>query len=481
MFFNNKTKKLLQDAQEELIIVNSELSKTKTELSSAKFEIQKIKELLDNSQNKLDECKELNNSLKEKYHPLIQRDEVLEKRNKEIEIAENKLLSLNEKYQSALIIHSNLKNEINLYQDTLEIGSFGLYKPQFNYDTSEKYKLKLETIYNTQKNLIKNESAIICKTEWEVGGSKVEGRKMTSKYKKLMLFAFNGECESCITKVKWNNVEKIKARILKAFESINKLGESHNIYISDYYLKLKLDELSLTYEYEQKKYEEKEEQRIIREQMREEERSQKELEKAQKEAEEEEKRFEKALEKAKQELTTTPASSLEFLNEQIKLLEQKLQEAHERKERALSLAQQTKVGHIYVISNIGSFGEDIYKIGMTRRLDPLDRVKELGDASVPFQFDVHAIIYSENAPQLEYDLHKYFTNKRLNKINNKKEFFKVSLLEIEEFIAKNTNAEIQFTKVAEAREYRETMTFINQLDANKNIETKENIFPSALL
>ena len=220
---------------------------------------------------------------------------------------------------------------------------------------------------------------------------------------------------------------------------------------------------------------------MIREQMREEEKAQKELEKAQREAEDEERRFQKALEKAKQELSGGSSLNTSMLEEQIKELEKKLQEAHEKKERAIALAQLTKVGHIYVISNLGSFGEDVYKIGMTRRLDPLDRVKELGDASVPFQFDIHAIIYSENAPQLEYELHKTFSDRRLNRINQRKEFFKVTLDEIEAFVKEHANAEIEFTKLAEAREYRETLSMLEQ--ANKIINEVEQIssFPKSLI
>lgn len=171
------------------------------------------------------------------------------------------------------------------------------------------------------------------------------------------------------------------------------------------------------------------------------------------------------------------------MQEKIKILEQQLQEAHAKKERAIAMAQLTKVGHIYVISNIGSFGEEVYKLGMTRRLDPLDRVKELGDASVPFQFDVHAVIYSENAPQLEYELHQKFKDRRLNRINVKKEFFRVTLDEIETFVNQHTGAEIQFTKLAEARDYRETLTLIENLKSTQESESivKTSPFPLSLV
>lgn len=247
------------------------------------------------------------------------------------------------------------------------------------------------------------------------------------------------------------------------------------------FLQLKLEELALTYEYEQKKYEEKEEQRLIREQMREEEKAQRELERAQKEAEDDEKRYQKALDRAKIELGNAASAQAEGLTAQIRELELQLQAAHEKKERAIAMAQLTKVGHIYVISNIGSFGEDIYKIGMTRRLDPMDRVRELGDASVPFQFDVHAIIYSENAPQLEYELHQQFGNHRMNRINHKKEFFKVTLAEIEVFVNKHTNATIQFTQLAEAREYRETLSLLEQLALVTETPVVVSTFPARLV
>lgn len=134
--------------------------------------------------------------------------------------------------------------------------------------------------------------------------------------------------------------------------------------------------------------------------------------------------------------------------------------AEDSNKRALSMAQQTKSGHVYVISNIGSFGEDVYKIGMTRRLEPLDRVKELGDASVPFKFDVHAMIYSEDAPDLENELHKEFENNRVNLVNRRREYFNVSLDLIEEVVLKN-NSEIEFIKVPEAGEYRESIILRN--------------------
>ncbi len=440
----------------------------------------KSKRLLKEKEQELEQALSKLSSYEQEFSGIIDKMKLLESKNILIDEAEKKLLELNDTYQKGLELHQTIEREIALYQDQLEVSSYGLHKPQFSFDTSEQYKTELERNYEYQKSLMKAGRAVECNTEWTVGGSKSEGRKMTNQYKKLMLFAFNGECDGLIAKVKWNNASKIKERINKSFQAINKLGESQDVQITDDFLNAKLDELALTFEYEQKKYEEKEEQRLIREQMREEEKAQREFEKAQKEAEDEERRFQKALEKAKQELKGANNFDSSVLQQQIKDLEEKLQAAHERKERAIAQAQLTKVGHIYVISNMGSFGEDVYKIGMTRRLDPLDRVRELGDASVPFQFDIHAIIYSENAPQLEYELHKKFADRRLNKVNQRKEFFKVSLEEIESFVKQHTNAEIEFTKLAEAREYRETLSILEQANILIHKVEEESKYPKSI-
>ena len=129
----------------------------------------------------------------------------------------------------------------------------------------------------------------------------------------------------------------------------------------------------------------------------------------------------------------------------------------------MSRAQLTKSGHVYIVSNLGSFGEGIYKIGMTRRLEPLDRVKELGDASVPFPFDVHAMIYSQNAPSLESALHRAFDERRVNLVNTRKEYFRVELDEIVTVVDQSKDddvAEVTFTLAAEAEEYRRTLSLI---------------------
>jgi len=439
-----------------------------------------------------------NEELKEsltKYKDIISIESEVSKRQADLNILSSKLSELEKRYKdkdSALNqdylnhkeVYENLRKEVSLLEENLENISYGLYKPHYDYNTSAEFKQKLEEIINREKQIIKNESATYCPIKWEVGGSKSEGTKMTKHYSKLMLRAFNGECDAAIAKVRWNNIGNMEARIGKAFEAINKLGSTHQITVTKEYYDLKLQELRLEFELEKKLYQEKEEQRKIREQMREEEKAQREIEKARKEAEEDEERNEKALQKAKAEIEEAKGKELELLTEKIKRLEENLQKAHELKERAISRAQLTKSGHVYIISNIGSFGDTVYKIGMTRRLEPTDRIDELGDASVPFDFDVHGLIYSENAPELENILQKKLDSKRVNLVNRRAEFFNTTIDEIEAFV-NELNLKIQLTKIAEAKEYRETLS-LREVQSGITQKTDKEIeedtkFPETLI
>lgn len=222
------------------------------------------------------------------------------------------------------------------------------------------------------------------------------------------------------------------------------------------YLQARLDELKWAVATMELKRIEQEEQREIREQMREEEKARRDIEKALKQAEKEEKMLAKAMAEARKQLASANEAEREGYEARLAELELQLQESESRGQRAISMAQQTRRGHVYVISNIGSFGESIFKIGMTRRLEPLDRVKELGDASVPFSFDVHAMIYSEDAPSLERELHRRFADRQVNRLNARKEFFQVPLSEVRE-VVDSQQAEVHWTMAAEAWEYRESL------------------------
>jgi multidrug efflux pump subunit AcrA (membrane-fusion protein) len=418
----------------------------------------------------------------ERFSGIISIESEIEKNDATLSVLKIQTQQLNEKFVNARLIFKELQKDIRLYENDLEFVELGIYEPIFDLATSEKYKEKITELVNQQKALIKSKKACICQTDWVVGNSRKQGEIMTRRYINLTLRAFNGECDSLISKVRWNNVNRFEQRITKAFAAINKLGQSNNTFITDGFLKLKLEELQLTYEYAYKKQQEKEERRAIREDQREEERAQREFEKAVKEAELEEKRFQRALERAQNELGLVTGEDLEKLNAQIENLKQSLKEAQEAKIRAISRAQETKSGHVYIISNLGSFGEDIYKIGMTRRLEPMDRVKELGDASVPFTFDLHAMIFSENAPELENLIQKEFHDRRVNKVNNRKEYFRVTLDEIEQVVLDKYDKEVEFVKLSEAQQFRETQSIIKQLQKSLEEEAERELekYPDTL-
>jgi hypothetical protein len=369
---------------------------------------------------------------------------------------------------------SQLRNEFNRLDEEANLQSFGFYKPCYDFASSDRYQSALEEIRERQKGMIKNKSAAVCRIEWTVNGSRTEGRKQINQTLKLILRAFNGESDAAIAKVKYNNVHVMEARIRKAWEVINGMVGVQQCQIAPAYLDLKLQELYLVHEYQEKVQAEKEEQRRIREEMREEEIAIRELEKAKQDAEREEARYAESLRKAREEVSKALGEKQQKLLGKIEELQRKLEEAQTNKERAIARAQMTRSGHVYIISNIGSFGEQVYKIGMTRRLDPLDRVRELGDASVPFLFDVHAIIYSEDAPALEATLHRAFQHRRVNQVNFRKEFFRVSIEEIADIVRQH-HGEIEIIKDAEAVEYRKTLALIQGEQVSPAIESSLSV------
>ena len=270
--------------------------------------------------------------------------------------------------------------------------------------------------------------------------------------------AFNGKVDSALAKVKHDNFGKIKQEIIDAYALVNHNGAPfRSARINQAFLDARQEELKWAVSTHELRQIELAEQREIKQQIREEEKARKEMEKAIKEAEKEERFIQKALEKARSELASANEEQRKDFEVKLADLEGKLEEAEERGQRALSMAQQTRRGHVYVISNVGSFGENVFKIGMTRRLEPLDRVKELGDASVPFSFDVHAMLFSEDAPSLEKELHRKFNRESVNKVNPRKEFFRTSLAEIKQTVIQQGVVDVHWTMKAEATEYRESL------------------------
>ena len=474
-----------------------EIEQLKLELDNfksiaAETENQKIK-LGQSLSLKQEEISELKSQL-EHYKPITDieveisdkkrsMEQLISSKNSEILKIEDDFKTLNSNYLSALETYTKLRKEVSIFESKLDLIEFGIYEPVYDFEKSDDYRTEQNKIIEIQKEMINNDTAAICNTQWTVEGSEAKGRAVVKVYKKLMLRAFNGESDVLIAKVKWNNINQMKERIQKIFDAINKLGQGFQVYLNEEYFDLKQKELILEHEYQTKRQQEKEEMRAIQEELREEEKAKREFEQVQREAEKEEANYQKALDKARKEIELATGEKHDKLLSQIEELEQELIEAQEKKERAMSMAQQTKRGHVYIISNIGSFGENVYKIGMTRRLEPEDRVKELGDASVPFQFDIHAMIYSDEAPTLETELHKAFNNKKVNMLNYRKEFFNVTLDEIEQKV-KESGFEAEFSRIPEAMEYRETLAILDKLNSQVAPKTVDELiaeeFPSTL-
>ena len=390
-----------------------------------------------------------NAGLKELMSPEFQNASVLNSKVAELEAKKERLEKEIDKRTSKI---DTLKKEAIFFEDAITFQEFGLYTPRYNFVTSEEYKEELDNIRDAQKKLIKSDKAIIGATTWTVNGSKSKGNKMIADMKKLFLRAFNSDCEDVISKVKYNNFDMSLKKIHQSANSIERLGKSMSLKITPKYIDWKEEELTLAFEYQQKKQEEKEAQKAARAEMREAARHQKEIEAQRKKIEKEQTHYQTAYEKLLKQLEENPDNA-DLLTKKSEL-ENQLNDIDKAIKDIDYREANQRAGYVYIISNIGAFGENVYKIGMTRRLDPQDRVDELGDASVPFNFDVHAMIFSDDAPALEAALHKAFEDRKLNMVNTRREFFNVTLDEIKEVVKKNFDKTVEFIDVPDAEQFR---------------------------
>ena len=317
--------------------------------------------------------------------------------------------------------------------------------------TSEEYKSKYNMLVLEEKEYIKSGDAVNTSKSYSAN------KKALNNDIKQLLRCFNSESAAIISSITIKNIDTAKSKLTKMFETLNKLFETDSISLNKKILKMKLEQAALLYKYQYQKEQERLQQKAIREQMIEEEKVRREIEKEKAKIEKEETQFKNEVSKLMGYMQKANEAEKQLYIDKIKELEAKLKKVEADKENVLQREQNTRAGYVYVISNIGSFGDDVYKIGMTRRLEPMDRVKELGDASVPFEFDVHAMIFSDDAPALETILHNTFKANQVNKVNPRKEFFKVKLEEIEKVVKDNYNATVTFTKIAEAAQYRESL------------------------
>lgn len=386
---------------------------------------------------------------------------------KKIEQQKLQLTDIQKELAAARCELQKVKEQIIETDEAVLFQSFGIYTPLYSFMNSDEYKARLLEIRAKQKDMIKAKTAVSGSTNWTVNGNAAKGKKMVADMQKLLLRAFNSECDDVIEHVKYNNVEASEKRIGTSRDAISKLGAMMDVSITPLYYRLKIEELYLAFEYQRKKQQEKEEQKEARARMREEAKLAKEIEEERKKLEKEQKHYQNALKKIIEQLKDARDEDRAAIEEKKEEIETQLQKIDSDFKNVDYREANQRAGYVYVISNIGAFGENVYKIGMTRRLDPMDRVDELGDASVPFDFDVHAMIFSDDAPKLEAALHKAFASRKLNFVNQRREFFNVTLDEIKQVVKENFDKSVEFIDLAPAEQYRESLLLKKQMYPNE--------------
>lgn len=350
-----------------------------------------------------------------------------------------------------------MKNLIEGYGDQYIVPTYSLLDELAEEFGFAEAGAELKKARERTKYMVKNGQAAVC--------DYVEANRKETAIR-FVVDAFNGKVDSILSRTKADNIGTLKQAILDAFSLVNHNGSAfRNAKIKEEFLEGRLEELKWAVIAMELRERDREEQRRIKEQIRDEERARREFEKAIRDAEKEEEMLHKAMEKIQKDADKASEEQKVVYEAKLLELQEKLRAAEDRSQRAMSMAQQTRAGHVYVISNIGSFGEDVLKIGMTRRLEPKDRVRELGDASVPFEFDIHAMIYSEDAPGLEKTLHRSFLKTQMNKVNPRKEFFKVSLADIRSEV-EALGATVHWTMTAAAKDFRESLAIERALLTN---------------
>lgn len=330
-------------------------------------------------------------------------------------------------------------------QESLLLQEAGIYEYTHPLEDAIAYKSRLKSIKNQYKTLAKENRAIIAATGWTLNGSATEGKKLVRANSKLMLRAYNMEADGLIRTMKPFKLDSSTARLEKTRETIAKLGSTMNMRVTTEYHRLRIEELELTADYLAKAAEERERIREQRVRDREEEKAQREWLREQEKLEKERSHLRRAVAKLTMNGDARGATTLTM----------QLDEVEAAVEGIKARRANTAAGYVYVISNLGSFGPNMVKIGMTRRLEPMDRVDELGDTSVPFHFDVHALIYSEDARGLEARLHEAFAEQRVNRVNQRREFFYVTPAQVRDALAEFAGEHLlQYTDEAEAYEWR---------------------------
>jgi hypothetical protein len=346
-------------------------------------------------------------------------------------------------------IHARMvqvQRELVPFTDELVFQEAGVFRYRHPLENADAYRKRLDLVSAAMKEMIKDKSAVAANYNFTFNGSSAQGRKMVNDWCKVMLRAYNAEAENCLRVMKAGSVDTAKKRLDRIGEAIQKLGSMLDLRISRRYRSLRMEELELTADYLQKKQEEKEAERAERERLREEAKAQaefrREIEKLEKERSHLANVHRALVDKGDHEAAAKMQAELTDV-------EAGLQGLHEREANI-------RAGYVYVISNVGAFGPNMVKIGMTRRLNPAERVLELGDASVPFRYDTHIMFFAKDAVSLENMLHRELSERRVNKVNMRREFFHASPAEVHELLTKHAGDVLEYVLDPEALEYRQS-------------------------
>lgn len=453
LYLLNEKRKILYKEKNDFEIINSKLNETSLNYENLQAEHLQLEDKYNKvierySELDLNSLSNIRENIKQKNIEI--NDLNIKKSNLDIQYS-----TLSNEVEILTKEKNSISKEIHLLNNELEYIDLGFTKPLFDYNTSEIFKKELLRVKNEQKKLVSSGKAIDAPKKMWLDGSLTKGKQRLKKDINNTLKTFNSDCDTIISKVKYNNLETIEGRIKKSFSTLNKLNKDLEIKIKDDYLNLKLKELHLTYGEKLKIQEENEAKKIEKEILREEKRLKKELEEKRLSIIKERTHYTNELNNLSHLLEKDPSNN--DVLEKIKEFEMKIQEIENNLKDIDYRENNKRAGYVYIISNIGSFGENVFKIGMTRRLDPLDRVKELGDASVPFQFDIHALIFSEDAPSLENAIHKSLEDKKVNMKNSRKEFFNVTIEEIEKIVKENFSKTVEFVYKPEAEQYNQSL------------------------
>lgn len=323
----------------------------------------------------------------------------------------------------------------------------GVYRYHHPLESAVAYQQRLENLSSAIAHAIKTGAAIEKSNDFTYDGSLAKGRAMANDLAKLMLRAYNAEAENVVRTMRVGNVVTAIRRLSMACDAIAKLGKMMEMRIARSFHALRIEEIELTADYLMKKEDEREAARSERERLREERKVEQELAAAREKLAKERSHLVSVIEKMK----VSGASDLD--------LEHKLAELDNAIAQNDYRTANIRAGYVYVISNRGAFGGHVVKIGLTRRLDPLDRIYELGDASVPFRFDVHAIYFAEDAVTLESELHQRFAALRVNWANDRKEFFFASPSQVRDVLLEKLGNLLEFNEHAESTEYLQSVRY----------------------